>query len=142
MRVLTALILTAALALPSLVIAADPTPGPAPQDSGFFGPGSGGYKHHGGFSGPTGSPDGCSTVAMALKARDDTYCALEGHIINRISRDRYTFRDHTGSIVVDIDDKDFRGMTVTPETRVRLIGEVDRDYSHVELDVDYLEVVR
>ena len=55
---------------------------------------------------------------------------------------KYTFRDETGSVVVDIDQRKFRGQTVTPDTRIRIVGEVDYDHGNKEVDVDYLEVLR
>ncbi len=149
MRTISALVLAAALALPSAAPAAQggfAGPGNPPQagqqPSGFSGPGAGGYARPGGFTGPTAQGRGVSTAADARNARDDSYCVLEGYIINRISKDHYTFRDQTGTVVVDIDDEDFHGRTVTPETRVRLVGEVDRDFGRVKVDVDHLEVLR
>ena len=44
--------------------------------------------------------------------------------------------------MVDIDQRKFRGQTVTPETQIRIVGEVDYDHGNKEVDVDYLEVLR
>ena len=97
----------------------------------------------GGFQGPTARAQ-VTTVAAARQAGDDTPVTLTGHIVQRLagSDDDYLFRDATGEIVVDIDDKVFRGLTVTPETKVRLSGEVDRDmFEPTTIDVKWLEIL-
>jgi uncharacterized protein (TIGR00156 family) len=52
------------------------------------------------------------------------------------------FKDGTGEIEVEIDDEDFRGAKITPETKVRLVGEVDKDWTSTTVDVDLVEVVQ
>ena len=94
----------------------------------------------GGFQGP--SSHSVTTVAAAHKTWDDTYVTLVGHIVQRLSNDDYLFRDATGEIVVDIDHHIFRGQTVTPQTRVRITGEVDKEFmERTTIDVDVLEVL-
>jgi len=69
---------------------------------------------------------------------------LTGNIIMRVagSDDKYIFRDATGEIVVDIDDKLFGGRTVTPQTRVRLSGKVDKDLMEpAKVDVKSFEIL-
>ena len=108
--------------------------GPALADH-YYGPG--------GFQGPAAQAQ-VNTVAQARKAWDDTWVTLTGHIVQRLpgDGDDYLFRDATGEIEVDIDHELFRGRTVTPETKVRISGEVDRDYMvSVSIDVDYLETL-
>ena len=93
----------------------------------------------GGFVGP-GSSD-MTTVQEALKARDDTPVVLEGVIESRIRGDRYQFRDATGTIIVEIDGDDWRGLTVGPKDIVILHGEVDtRMFSDSQIDVDRIEL--
>ncbi len=96
----------------------------------------------GGFQGPGGQA-GVTTVAQAKSARDDTPVVLTGHIVSRAAGDHehYLFRDSTGEIVVDIDDELFLGRTVTPETTVRLYGEVDKELmERTKIDVKSLEI--
>ena len=119
---------------------------PAFAQGGFHGPGPGG------FQGPT-SPRGfhgrmaqakVTTVASALKARDDTHVTLTGHIVRRMPNDDddYLFRDATGTIVVDIDHKIFQGRTVNPRTRVRIFGKVDTHKRRPNsIDVKFLEIL-
>lgn len=123
MRHLIALLLVLALSLPAF--------------AGFEGPGS----HRLGFSGP--GPANVTQAAQVQNARDDAPCMLEGALVERIGKDKYTFRDASGTVTVEIDDHVFGGKTVTPQSRVRLVGEVE-DKKHGrphEVDVRYLEIL-
>ena len=126
MRYLMALALVAALAIPSYAA--------------FSGPGETGAQ--GGFKGP--GPKGAITQAVQVKsAADDTPVVLEGNIVEQLRKDRYLFRDASGTVLVDIDHKDFRGQDVTPQTKVRLTGEVDAKRNRDnEVDVDRLDVIQ
>ncbi len=135
MRLFSSLILTAALCVPAGLL---PLSDASAAEGGFTGPTS---TQNGGFQGPS-STAGAKTVAEALKSSDDTYCSLTGNIISRVGKEKYTFRDETGTITVEIDDKKFYGRTVTPETTVRIVGEVDWHIGSNEVDVDYLEIVK
>jgi uncharacterized protein (TIGR00156 family) len=66
------------------------------------------------------------TVQAAQGARPGTYVVLTGNIVSHIREDYYTFSDSTGSIRVEIPRQTFVGREVTPETQVRLLGEIDR----------------
>ena len=107
---------------------------------GFQGPSG---QSLGGFQGPTGQAN-VTTVAQARKAFDDTPVTLTGNIVERVAGhdDDYLFRDATGQIVVDIDHELFQGRTVTPQTRVRISGEVDWDLLRpTTIDVKWLEIL-
>lgn len=95
------------------------------------------------FVGPGTSSRGgtATTVAEAAEARSDTRVVLEGHIIAHQFDEYYVFKDDTGTITVEIDRRQFRGQTVTPDTKVRLHGEVDRSVRGRYVDVDRLEVI-
>jgi len=92
-----------------------------------------GYKS-GGYVGPSDSKT--VTVAAAKKMRDDTHVVMVGKLTRQLGGERYEFTDSTGSIIVEIDDDDWRGLTVGPEDTVRIWGEVDRDFKKLEIDVD------
>lgn len=95
------------------------------------------------FTGP-GGVGTVNTAAQVSKAPDDTPCLLEGHIVERVNgeHDKYTFRDETGSVVVEIDDDLFRGRDIGPADRVRLSGEVDKKtFRANQVDVEWLEVI-
>ena len=108
--------------------------------NGFQGPSG---QSLGGFQGPTGQAN-VTTVDQARKAFDDTPVTLTGNIVERVAGhdDDYLFRDATGQIVVDIDHELFQGRTVTPQTRVRISGEVDWDLLRpTTIDVKWLEIL-
>jgi uncharacterized protein (TIGR00156 family) len=57
--------------------------------------------------------------------------------------DHYLFRDSTGDILVDIDDELFMGRTVTPETVIRIYGEVDNEvFERTKVDVKNMEILK
>ncbi len=94
-----------------------------------------------GYKGPTSSAFVKSNVKTALQAKDNTQMALEGYIKNHIRKDKYSFQDNSGSMVVEIDKEDFLEIHVDENTFVRISGEVDKDFSKVEFEVDFLEVI-
>ena len=84
----------------------------------------------GGFRGP----DGRSTVTAVAVADlpDDSGVRLVGFIVEAIGSSKYRFRDDTGEVVVEIDRVAGKGLEVTPEMRVEIVGEVDRDREILE----------
>ena len=130
-KTLLPLVAAAALILPSAALAAN---------GGF----QGGSQPMGGFQGPVGGSQ-AETVAAAKKCWDDAPVVLTGTIVERLagSDDKYTFADSTGRIVVEIDYEVFAGRTVTPQTKVRLFGKVDKEMMEpTKVDVKYLEIVK
>lgn len=91
----------------------------------------------GGFQGPGLS---VSTVADALNMSDDTAVILEGKIEKSLGKEKYVFKDQSGSVTVEIDNEDWNGMTVTPQDIVILKGEVDKDFLKTEIDVDVVQL--
>lgn len=130
MRVLLTALLVLALASPAMAAFTGPGSGPGPQGSG----------PQGGFHGPRSA--GITRAADVARAHDDAHVTLIGHIVEQVAHEKYLFRDGSGTVIVDIDDKDFRGQTVTPKTRVRVVGEVDYDHGNKEVDVKFLEIQR
>lgn len=133
MRYLLSLALVALLAAPALAA--------------FEGPGSNaaaGSTSAAGFQGPTSGVQ-ATTVEKAQQCSDDAPVVLTGNIISREagSKDKYMFRDATGEILVDIDNKVFAGRQVTPQNTVRLTGKVDKDMlKPVKVDVKVLEILK
>lgn len=89
----------------------------------------------GGFQGPSIQKN---TVEQALKMSDDAHVTLRGQIVQSLGDERYLFRDATGSITVEIDDDDWRSLTVTPKDTVIISGEIDKEWfgRDIEVDVD------
>lgn len=108
------------------------------QQQGFVAP-AGQAHSQGGFSGPN---PGLSSVAQVKSFRDDDWVILEGNIIRQVGHELYEFRDGSGTVYVDIDDKRWMGKTVSPETKVRIEGEIDKDWNSVEVDVKNLHVLK
>ncbi len=93
-----------------------------------------------GFEGPGATPKVVS-VASVNDMGDDAKVILEGYLTKQIKDEHYIFKDNTGEIEVEIDDEDFRGEKVTPKTKIRITGEVDKDWKSIKIDVDYLEIL-
>ena len=50
--------------------------------------------------------------------------------------EKYLFKDASGSVTVEIDNEDWRGVTVTPKDTIVIQGEIDKDFFKTEIDVD------
>lgn len=94
-----------------------------------------------GFIGPDVG-DEMSVQELLAIAKDDLKVIVKGHIIKRLSHDKYIFTDSTAEIVVEIDNKDMPPEPITPETLVKLYGKIDKDYlpSKIEIEVKRIEV--
>ena len=83
------------------------------------------------------------SVKEALKLNDDTKVVLEGKIKSHIKSDKYEFADKNGdTIVVEIDNNKWGNATANEDTLLRTRGEVDKDLTKTEIDVDSVEVVK
>ena len=83
------------------------------------------------------------SVKEALKLNDDAKVVLEGKIKSHIKSDKYEFADKNGDIiVVEIDNKKWGNVTANEDTPLRIRGEVDKDLTKTEIDVDSVEVVK
>lgn len=87
----------------------------------------------GGYTGPGIA---ASTVAAAKDAPDDTRVRLRGKLSQHLGGDRYVFRDASGSLHVDIDADLWQGQSIGADDLVELDGEIDKDWTSLELDVD------
>lgn len=92
------------------------------------------------FTGP-GATGRTSTVAQVESARPGSYVTVTGHVVAHQRADYYTFRDETGEIRVEIGASVWQGRKIGPETRVRLLAEVDRGNAGRYLWVKTLDVV-
>ena len=82
-----------------------------------------------------------STVSEVLKMRDDTPVVLEGKITKRLKKDEYQFTDKTGSITVEIDNKDWKGLDIRPTDTVQIYGDIDKDWLDTTVDVHSIKIV-
>ena len=90
-----------------------------------------------GFSGPT---KGINSVKEALSSWDDTPVTLTGYITASLGGEKYTFNDVTGSITIDVDHDKWFGLQATPQTKITLQGEVDKDFNSTSIDVDAIRL--
>ncbi|WP_386690828.1 MULTISPECIES: YgiW/YdeI family stress tolerance OB fold protein [unclassified Lonepinella] len=79
----------------------------------------------GGFNGGyVGTP---TSVAQALKAKDDAQVILTGYITRQIDHDEFFFKDSTGEIKIEVDDHAWNGLNVSPNDKITIQGKVDQD---------------
>ncbi|MBE1236569.1 NirD/YgiW/YdeI family stress tolerance protein [Phaeovibrio sulfidiphilus] len=79
-----------------------------------------------------------TTVKGTADMRDDTPVTLRGYLVKALGDEKYTFKDDTGTIVVEIDDDKWQGMTFNPNEMVELDGEIDRGMMKMKVDVDVI----
>lgn len=91
-----------------------------------------------------GGPSTTVTVKQLVDTgRDDQLVTLEGYLVEQVKHEKYTFRDATGTVLVEIDDEVFMGQRVDPKTKVRLEGEFEKDMLEKdEVDVHKLTIIR
>ncbi|KEY57624.1 YgiW/YdeI family stress tolerance OB fold protein [Serratia sp. DD3] len=92
------------------------------------------------FTGPSVTGQ-TSTVQQAMSARVGSYITLTGYIVAHQRENYFTFRDDSGTLRVEIESSVWRGRDVSPQTRVRLMGEVDTGAAGRYLWVKSLDVV-
>ena len=78
-----------------------------------------------------------------IKAKRRYKVVLEGNIKSHIKSDKYEFVDKNGDVIVaEIDDKKWGNITANEDTPLRIRGEVDKDFTKTEIDVDSVEVIK
>ena len=108
---------------------------------GFTGASSNAQGTTGGFVGKGALS--ASTVKQAVALPDDARVVLEGKIVSEFRPEHYQFVDKNGyTIEVEIDHKDWRGVTVDENTPVRIYGEVDKDFMKTSIDVKTIEIIK
>ncbi len=80
------------------------------------------------------------SVKEAVDLRDDSKVVLEGNIVEQVGKKKYLFKDDSGEVIVEIDHDKWRGVTVTPEDRVIIYGEVDH-HRHRPTDIEVKHIM-
>lgn len=99
------------------------------------------------FTGPgargTAARSVARTVAEILaRPVDDQKVDLTGRLLEQTGRETFVFADDTGRITVEIDADDFPAQPISPEVRVRILGEVEKDFMRdPRVEVEVLRVV-
>lgn len=81
------------------------------------------------------------SVRDAKNMADDTVMVLRGNIVQSLGDEKYVFRDTTDSITVEIEDDNWRGISVSPGDTVVIYGELDVGPT-TEIEVNRIEVLQ
>jgi uncharacterized protein (TIGR00156 family) len=92
------------------------------------------------FTGP-GAAAPATTVAQLRQAALGKYFTVEGKIVAHQRQNYYSFRDGSGEIRVEIDPALWQDRMVGPDTKVRLVGELDQGTAGRYLWVKSLELL-
>lgn len=82
-----------------------------------------------------------STVKSIESKHDDKKVMLEGYIAKQINEAHYIFKDDSGEVKVEIDSEEFKDVTLSPSTKVRITGEIDKEWGKTIVDVDHVAVI-
>ena len=83
------------------------------------------------------------TVAQATNLADETAVNLTGTIIRHIQEDHFEFKDETGSIHVEVDDKLASINQLKAGTKVKIYGEVDTHREKAtDIEVYKIEILK
>ena len=93
----------------------------------------------GGFNGPTASAP--VTVAQVLEARDDTQVQVTGNIVHSLGDDEYKFTDGKNTIVIEVEDEAWAGLTIAPNDKITIVGNVEKDsWEEATIEVDRIAI--
>ncbi len=93
----------------------------------------------GGFISPN---SGEMTVAKALDMSDDSWVILRGNIVKQLDNKHYEFTDGTGTINLEISEKRWNGINVTPKDKVEIRGKIDKDWNSREVEVKQIQIIK
>lgn len=75
--------------------------------------------------------------------KDDLPVVVIGHITSAIGGDHYAFKDGTGEITIEIDHEDWRGVNISPQNKVKIYGEVNKDFAqNPKVDVKSVAIIQ
>lgn len=95
------------------------------------------------YVGPNSTPQLTKVAEILKDPKDDADVTVQGHLLRKLSDEKYMFSDGTGEIVVEIDDDDFPRQQVDETTTIQLIGEVDTSRRRPpEIDVDTVRILQ
>ncbi|MBQ7303492.1 MAG: NirD/YgiW/YdeI family stress tolerance protein [Alphaproteobacteria bacterium] len=77
-------------------------------------------NHKGGFQ--NNNQQQMVTVTEIAELNDGDYVVMQGNILEKTGDDSYNFKDNTGTMIIEIDDEDWAGITVTPNDVVIIEG--------------------
>ena len=75
-------------------------------------------------------------VADALNAQDNTPVRIEGKIVKQLNKKHFLFKDNAGQeIEIEVNKKAWKGLSITPQDNIQIIGKVDKEWNKKEIDV-------
>jgi uncharacterized protein (TIGR00156 family) len=89
-----------------------------------------------GYRGPGAS---AVTIQAARGMRDDTPVTLRGKLTQFLGNEKYLLVDDTGSIIVEIENRLWRGLSVDENDTVEITGEIDGNFTRIEVEVDSIK---
>jgi uncharacterized protein (TIGR00156 family) len=81
------------------------------------------------------------SVAQLKDVADDQWVTLEGKLVKHLGGENYLFKDSSGEVEVEVDQKVWRGTEVGPDDLISIRGEVDHSWNKTEVEVESLEKV-
>lgn len=98
-------------------------------------------NHKGGFQ--NNNQQQMVTVTEIAELNDGDYVVMQGNILEKTGDDSYNFKDNTGTMIVEIDDEDWAGITVTPNDVVIIEGEIDKNMMEpTVIEVDTIRMAK
>ena len=81
------------------------------------------------------------TASQARNMREGSLVILTGNIVNSLGREKFTFRDSTGDITIEIDNNLWvlLDLSVSANDRVEIRGEIEIQNRNAVVDVLYLK---
>lgn len=94
------------------------------------------------YTGP-GAQAPVQSVAAVAAAKDDAVVDMTGFIVRQLTAGKYLFSDGKEQIRVEIDSEVFPRQPINEKTRVRIRGELEKDFlESPEVDVKLVEVLK
>lgn len=78
------------------------------------------------YQGPGTTPAAVTIADILNSPVEDQTVTLQGRLLKKTGKEEYLFSDGKDSITVEIDDKDLHPITVTANSVVEIVGEVDK----------------
>ena len=82
------------------------------------------------------------SIASAKEMKDNTPVRIKGNIVKNLGDEKYQFTDGKETIIVEIDNEDWKGKDVSANDTVIIIGEIDQEFLETKIDVDAIEIVK
>ena len=93
----------------------------------------------GGYTGP--GPK-LMTIKEAGKQDDNACVTVQGYLIDSKGDDKYTFKDASGTALVDIDKDVWVGVTAGAKDKVELVIEIDKEWGKTEFEAQSIKVIK